>query len=49
MTTFELLERAKSAKGAMATASTEAKNRALLAFFLPTPWIWRRPGATSAM
>ena len=31
MTTFELLERAKSAKGAMATASTEAKNRALLA------------------
>ena len=31
MTTFELLERAKAAKGAMATASTEDKNRALLA------------------
>lgn len=31
MTTMELLERAKGAKGAMALAGTEAKNRALLA------------------
>ena len=31
MTTMELLERARGAKGAMALADTETKNRALLA------------------
>lgn len=31
MTTFELLQRAKAAKGAMALADTQAKNKALLA------------------
>ena len=58
MTTQELLARARQARGAMALADTQTKDRALLAmaeeleadtapFWRPTPWIWRGPGAAS--